>query len=140
MYKIRIVAMLLVLPILLAGCSWRGALIGLGVVGAAAAGAGAVYYAKGDLEADESSKSEVVHKAAIDVANERGWTVTDQTFENGNGVVKANMAKKQGDEDRTVTIKTSPNDTGGTHLSIRVGTFGDEALSRSIHDDVKARL
>lgn len=140
MRKLKTIVLLLMLPMLLTGCSWKNALIGLGIIGAAAGGAAAVYYIKGDLEAEDTNKPEVVHAAAIKEVESRGWMVREKTFEDGKGVVVAGTAKKQGDEDRTVTIKTTPTEASGTHLSIRVGTFGDEALSRDIYNDINARL
>jgi hypothetical protein len=42
--------------------------------------------------------------------------------------------------DKKIELIGTRSDAGGTDLSIRVGTFGDESISRQIHEQIKKHL
>lgn len=42
--------------------------------------------------------------------------------------------------DKKIELTGTRSEAGGTDLSIRVGTFGDESISRQIYDEIKKQL
>jgi len=105
------------------------------VGGAAAAGAGTVLYVDGQLKDTESASLAVVHAATlaglrdlqIAVINDRSDAISSQ--------VLARTAT-----DRKIEILLAKQSPSGTEIRIRVGTFGDEQLSRLVLEKIKAHL
>lgn len=123
----KLFAILLLLVALLGtGC----VLFGVAIVGAT--GAGIVSYYNGDLEVIESA-SLVEIENAIDAAIV-DLQMTDR---------KKDIKPKKGEITAKshfgpVTFRFQDKGPGHSSLSIRIGTFGDEASSRLIYDRVKA--
>ncbi|HOR29383.1 MAG TPA: DUF3568 family protein [Candidatus Sumerlaeota bacterium] len=140
MKRLTQLAICLLIPCLVAGCSWRGFWTGVGLAGAAGAGAAAVYYAKGDLEADLDDDLAHVHKAAHRTLLERGYDVKENELDALEGRLVADIPGLDDEKNRSVKILTERTASALTHISIRVGTFGDEDLSRAILDDIGADL
>lgn len=137
---IRIVFILLVLPTLSAGCSWRTVLTTVGLAGAAGAGAAAVYYAKGDLQAPLDADLRKAHDASLLTLQENGYTIERDSVDALNGSVDAFRGAKESEDRTTVRIRTKRNAQDTTDISIRIGVFGDEQLSRQLLRDIEARL
>lgn len=129
----------ILLTVLVVGCTQRAfwTTVGLGTV-AAAAGA-AVYYVQGDLEADLDHELDRVHRATEQAATARGYTISESTANALNARVVALIPQSDGDT-REVTINMRRTEDDVTHVSIRVGLMGDEALSRAILRDIESRL
>jgi len=133
---------LVVLPmvVLVAGCSTRQVLTSLGIGAAVAGGAAAVYYVKGDLEYDLEHDVNRVYRASLSAMEDRDYPVTKDEVSESSGRIEAAIPAEGGEKKHDLTIKLERKGEYLTHISIRVGTFGDEALSRSILDDIKSRL
>lgn len=127
------------LAIALPGC--RGLWTALGVTAAAGAGAAAVYYAKGDLEADFDDDLNDVYGASVGVLTDRGYLVndTDSKIEGNEADVEATIPAIGAEDARDVSIHLE-QEGGRTSISIRIGVFGDEGLSREILSGIEARL
>lgn len=105
------------------------------ILAAAGAGAGAVAYVRGELEANLDHDYNAVVEAA------RG-AVADLEFarvSENKDALKAVMVSRTA-MDKKVEITISNSGKSLTNIKIRVGVFGDEQLSMSILDRIKARL
>jgi hypothetical protein len=100
--------------------------------GAAAAGA---FYAKGDLEATLEARPPQLVAASEEVFEEMNIAKVSSASTEVDGKVVGRTAR---DKKVAVTVKTESESF--SKLSIRVGTFGDEALSRQILDGIKKRV
>lgn len=137
---IRICLVILMIPALSSGCSWRGVLTTVGLAGAAGAGAAAVYYAKGDLEAPLDADLRRAHEASLRTLQDNGYTIERDSVDALNGSVDAYRGAKDGDDRTTVRIRTKRNAEDRTDISIRVGVFGDEKLSRELLREIESKL
>lgn len=106
------------------------------VVGAAAgASAAGVAYIRGDLEARVMADPRAVAKASA-----RSFEVLDiRTISSSASAVDAEVLGRTA-TDKKVTIKAKAEETGESSVSIRIGTFGDESMSRRIYDEIKKHL
>jgi hypothetical protein len=103
---------------------------------AAAAGAGAgVAYAKGDLEATLDGTPPEIVSAAEAALEDMEIAVTAARSTALDGEVRGETAR-----DKDVSISVAKRSDATSRLSIRVGTFGDESMSRAIYDRIRARL
>ena len=103
---------------------------------AAAAGAGAtVAYAKGDTERVVSADPPEVVEAARAVLDELAIPVISSESSQIDGVVNGRTAA-----DKKVRVYVEQQTPGVSHVSVRVGTFGDEALSGRILEGITSRL
>ena len=102
---------------------------------AAGAGAGAVAYVRGELEASLTHDYDKV----VDATRE---TIKDLEFakvsENKDALKAVLVARTALDKKIEITISNSGKKL--TNIKIRVGVFGDEQLSMSILDKIKAGL
>jgi hypothetical protein len=124
----RLLALAVLAAFTLTGCTWRQALATVGLAGVAAGGVAGYYYVKGDLEAERDKDIKAVHKAAQKGLVDKGYKIDSQTVDAVEGRIEAS----KGGDDKKVIVKTKKLGSGNTHISIRVGTFGDEALSKDI--------
>ena len=106
-------------------------------VAGAAAGAGAAGYAyvNGVLKATEPASLDRVWSASIDAMKDLQYSVTKQAKDALTGNLTARTAS-----DKKIEIELKKVSDNSTEISIRVGTFGDENLSRVILDKIKKRL
>lgn len=119
---------ILVVTSLLTGC---GALF----LGAAAGGvAGALYY-KGELEADVEATPQAVIAATEKAFRDLIWAKETATATATDGLATARTAT--GKEVKVTVVTKTPE---VSTLGIRVGTFGDENLSRLLYDRILAFL
>lgn len=118
---------------LLAGC-------GLSLTGclavAAAAGTGVgVAYTTGDLEVTFDHPPPAVEAAGKGALEDLGITIVSSASTSVDGEVVGRTA-----QDKKITIRIKALGENSSKSSIRVGAFGDEAVSMSIYEKMKARL
>jgi hypothetical protein len=134
--KMCCVALLITLT---AGCTKWQALTAAGL-GAAGAGVAAVYYAKGDLEADLDNHIDHVYQTSVSTIEKRGYKVTEKNVDDESGRIDATIPAMGTEKSQDLTIKLERKSEQFTHIAIRIGIFGDEALSRAILDDIQSKL
>ncbi len=105
------------------------------IVAVAGAGAGAVAYVRGDLEANLDATSAKVLESARKAVADLGFARANESNE-ANKVVL--VSRTPMDKKVEITIDNSANKL--TNIKIRVGVFGDEDVSRSILARIKAGL
>lgn len=116
-----------VVAILLSGC--------LGLAAGAAAGAAGLAYIQGALQGKVEASPQRFIEAAEGTLEEMGFTVRESASDEAEGHIDARTAN---DRDISVTAKKETDNT--TAVSIRVGTFGDEELSRDIYNRTVEKL
>lgn len=114
------------------------------VLGAgAAAGAGTVMYVKGELKSIETVELDKAYQASQDVLDEMGYIIERETTETNKKLVKGQGTYIDSDgstKKRDITITCKQVSQTETEISIRVDTFGDEAMSREILEKIKAKF
>jgi hypothetical protein len=105
------------------------------VGGAAAAGAGTVAYVNGELKDTEGVAYDKVYGATLTAMNDLQYAVVGKEKD----AVNAKITARTG-SDKKVEVKLAKQSATVTEIRIRVGTFGDESLSRQILDKIKAHL
>jgi hypothetical protein len=105
------------------------------IIAAAGAGAGAVAYVRGDLEANLDANPEQVVAAARKAATDLNFAPLSENREPLRVVLTSRTPL---DKKVEITVSNSANKL--TNMKIRVGVFGDEQVSRSILTKIKARL
>ncbi len=105
------------------------------LVGAAVGlGAGTVAYTKGDLETLEPVSYESAWTAVEETAKEMGLPIIKRDKKTLEGTL---LAKSHFGEVAFTVINRGEKLSS---ISIRVGTFGDEAFSRQIYEKLKGKL
>lgn len=104
------------------------------VVAAGAAGAG-VAWVRGALETTLDANLDRVYRATQEAVRELEFAPVS---ERKSGVDASVLARTALDKRIEVVLKRVGDKT--THVSIRVGVFGDEALSMAVLDRIKAGL
>jgi hypothetical protein len=102
--------------------------------GAVAAG-GTVAYVRGDLETTYPAPLNRTWDATMGALREAQLRVTDTQKDAAKGTIKALQA-----DDTPVTVSLETAGPSTTAVKIRVGTFGDEEVSKSINRRIAARL
>jgi tartrate dehydratase alpha subunit/fumarate hydratase class I-like protein len=115
------------LSVLAAGCAPL-------IVGAAGAGAG-VAYLRGSLNATFPATVAQVTEATDIALNRMMMTEVSVVGDATGAEVRARSAT-----DDRIRIDIDPAGTGVTEISIRVGTFGDQAKSQMIYDEIRDTL
>jgi hypothetical protein len=106
------------------------------VVGAAAgAGAGGYAYIKGEAKATEAASLDRTWTATLTAMKDLQFPIISQTKDALQGLVVARNAS-----DKKITVKVEKVGEATTEVRVRIGTFGDEALSRVIIDKIKSHL
>lgn len=105
------------------------------VGGAAAAGAGTIYYLDGELKDTEPVSLDAAHQAALAAAHDLQFAVVNDAADAIN--VKLLLRTATDTKIQINLVKQAPQ---STEIHIRVGTFGDEQLSRQILEKIKAHL
>jgi hypothetical protein len=108
---------------------------GCTLLAAGAVGGATVAYAMGDLEGEVEATPQKVVKRAKAVLDEMEVHVDLVDSTSLDGRVRGKTAL-----DKTIEITVKRLDDLRSKVSIRVGTFGDEAQSRQIFDKIKAGL
>ena len=121
------------LIILLVGTALFGQGCLVAAVGVGAAGT--IAYIRGDLEAVESKRIDVVYEATLKAVEELELNVTKKTKDALSAVIVTRDA-----QDKKITIKLKATADETTKLSIRIGTFGSETKSRLIYQKIHDNL
>lgn len=100
-----------------------------------AAGAGAVAYQRGALISKEAASLDATWNACRAAVKKLEFVETLNRKDALEGTLEAKTANN-----KTVTFSLHRLTDTTTELRIRVGTFGDEALTRQIHDAVRKAL
>lgn len=101
----------------------------------AAAGAGTAAYVSGDLEADLDATPDQVIEATKKAAEELKLQVE---YAHGSGV--DGRAKLRTAADKEIFVKVESRSERMSHISIRVGTFGDDSLSNQVLAKIREHL
>ena len=105
------------------------------ILAAAGAGAGAVAYVRGDLEANLDNEYQKVVDAAHTAVGDLEFA---RVSENKDALKAVLISRTAMDKKVEITITKSANHL--TNIKIRIGIFGDEVMSRTILDKIKSRL
>lgn len=103
--------------------------------GAAAAGAGTVLYVNGELKDTEETSLDTTHVAALAGLRDLQFAIVNETKDALHSQINARTAT-----DTKVQVTLTKQGPALTEIRIRVGTFGDEKLSRDILEKIKAHL
>lgn len=104
------------------------------LVGAgAAAGAGAVAYVEGELKTTDSVRFDAAWASALAGIAQMQFTVTDKTHDAATGRIVA-----RGAQDRRVEVNLKKVTEETTEIRIRVGSFGDEEVSRQLLEKIRS--
>jgi hypothetical protein len=120
---------LVFLSFILEGC----VLLAIGT--GAAAGAGAVAYVKGELQTTYAAPLDQTYQATLDALEDLDYRILSTEKDGTEGEIEA---KRVGGD--SVKVKLSVSGRGTTLVKIRVGFFGDEAVSRTIERKIGSRL
>jgi len=123
---------------LLAGSALAATLLlgtGCFVVAAGAAGAGAVAYIRGELDAPLDSGIDNSDHAANSALLSLQFPKVEETKD----ALKATLTARTGDDKKVEIVLTRIGDNL-TKVQIRIGFFGDEMISRAILDHIKSSL
>lgn len=102
------------------------------VAGGAAAGIGTYKYVKGELQSTEKVSLDKAYQATEKAVEDLELTITSKQKDAFDGEVIARRATG-----KKVTIKLKRQSDSVTQIKIRVGTFGDEYISKDILDTMK---
>jgi hypothetical protein len=106
------------------------------VVGAAAAaGAGGYAYVNGESKSTEFASLDRCWSATLAAMKELSFPVTSRAKD----ALEARLTARNS-ADKKISIQLKKLSESSTEIRIRVGTFGDEPLSRVILDKIKQRL
>jgi hypothetical protein len=111
-------------------------LVGCGaIVAGAAAGAGAIAYMRGELEATEEAPLDAVVAATHAAIDDLELRLISTEADAYSGKIAAETARGT---DIGISLKRVSDNV--TEIHIRVGVFGDEDLSRLIHEKIQSHL
>ncbi len=105
------------------------------ILAAAGAGAGAVAYVRGELEANVDKDYNSVLNATREAIKDLEFAKVSENKDALKAVLVARTAL-----DKKIEITVSNPGKSLTNIKIRVGVFGDEQLSLTILEKIKARL
>ena len=125
----KTIALLLAGIVVLSGC---GVLI---IGGAAAAGAGTVLYVKGELKSTEESSLQKAWDATLAAMEDLNFVVVQRQM----GDLAARIIAR-GEADKKISINLTRITDNITEIRIRIGTFGDETLSRLVLEKIKSHI
>jgi type IV secretory pathway TrbL component len=120
---------LLAIVIVSSGC------VAVLVGGAAAAGAGTMAYVRGELQSTLDAPYEQAWTAAQRALADLQMPVTAQDRDGLSGRITARATG-----DRKILVQLRKVTGTATEVRIRVGTWGDESLSRQILEQIQRRL
>jgi hypothetical protein len=104
-------------------------------VAAGAAGAGTVAYIRGELNTSLSSSLDAVDRAANRAAEQLRFAKINESADALARVITLRTA-----EDKKIEVRLTRTTDTLTQVRIRVGVFGDEAISRVLLDKINANL
>lgn len=124
---LTVLAMALVV-VLVSGC------VAVLVVGAAA-GAGGVAYVKGELQSSEAVAFDKAYDASLAAMTDMSYAIVDKQKDTVSAKITA-----RGAGDKKITVALDKVSVSVTKITIRVGYWGDETLSRQILDKIKSHF
>ena len=101
----------------------------------AAVGAGTVAYIKGELQTNYAASLDQTYQATQDALGDLDYRILSTEKDGTEGEIEA---KRVGGD--SVKVKLSVSGRGTTLVKIRVGIFGDEAVSRTLERKIASRL
>jgi hypothetical protein len=116
---------------LLAGTAVMQSGCALLVVGAAAGAATGVIYHEGELQAEVEGAPPAVIKATERAFRDLIWTKDSAGATETDGKATARTATG-----KPVAVKVEMKSESTSEVGIRIGTFGDEAMSRMLHEKI----
>ena len=105
------------------------------VAGGVAAGAGAVAYVRGDFEVVRRESITKLYNASLKALEDLEITITQFEKDALSAVITGHGA-----EDKKIVVKMKMVENDLTKLTIRIGTFGDKAMSQIIYDKIRKNL
>lgn len=112
--------------------------------GLSAAQAGTSAFIQGELRAVVRAHIREVYDATLLAMGEMGlrFEVRQADFRDGSAVVtcRETAGQERGGNDRVVEIIVRKSSPAVTTISIQVGTFGDQPLSRLVLDEIQRRI
>jgi len=130
--RLQLVAVLCCFLIALSACSKKWVAIG---AAAAAVGAGAYYYIKGDLKRNYEASMDKTWQAVVEAVEELKLSIVSKKNDAFGGVIEGKMADGK---DFTINVKRLGEKM--TEVGVRIGTFGDRDKSEAIHDKILSKL
>ena len=130
--RFQLVALLCCFLIGLSACSKKWVAIG---AAAAAVGAGAYYYVKGDLKRNYEASMDKTWQATVKAVEELKLTPESKKNDAFGGVIEGKMA-----DGKSFSINVKRLGENMTEVGVRIGTFGDRAKSEAIHDKILSLL
>ncbi len=101
---------------------------------AGGAGAGTMAYLRGELQGSVAADIGRTQRAAEQVVSAKGLVQVSAESDDLSGEIIARTA-----DDKRVRIALKRSSDRVTEVRIRVGTFGDEMLSRDLFESIRAR-
>ena len=105
------------------------------VGGAAAAGAGTVAYVGGELKETEDVAYDTAYDATLTAMSDLHYAVVDKS----RILLTIKVVARTGG-DKRIQVTLNKESATVTEIRIRVGTFGDESMSRQILDKIKSHF
>lgn len=127
--RLIIILIISTLPLMQIGC------VAAAITGGVAAGAGTVAYLKGELKTLEDANIDRVWRATEGAVNELNFIVTNKVKDAVSAKLDALTA-----DNKSIHITLKRKTDSLTEIIIRIGTFGDEKLSRLILVKIQKRL
>ena len=129
---IQWIALLCCFLIGLTACSRKWAVVG---AAAAAVGAGAYFYVKGDLKRNYEAPMDKTWEAAVKTVEELKLSVESKKHDALTGIIKGKMA-----DEKSFEINVKRLGENLTEVGVRIGTFGDREKSEAIHNSIHSKL
>jgi hypothetical protein len=130
--RIQLVALLCCFLIGLSACSKKWVAIG---AAAAAVGAGAYYYVKGDLKRNYDAPMDKTWDATVKALEALQINVESKQNDALTGVINGKLA-----DEKSYTVNVKRLGENLTEVAIRIGTFGDRERAEAIHDKILSNL
>lgn len=105
------------------------------IAGGAAAGAGSYAYIARELKSTEEVSLDRAYQATQQAMKDLEFTITSKQKDAFYGEVIARLASG-----KKVKVKLKKKSGSLTEIKIRVGTLGDESMSRQIHKTIKKHI
>ena len=130
--RLQLVALLCCFLIGLSACSKKWVAIG---AAAAAVGAGAYYYVKGDLKRNYDAPMDKTGDATVKALEALQINVESKQNDALTGVINGKLA-----DGKSYTVNVKRLGENLTEVAIRIGTFGDRERAEAIHDKILSNL
>jgi hypothetical protein len=130
--RIQLVALLCCFLIGLSACSKKWVAIG---AAAAAVGAGAYYYVKGDLKRNYDAPMDKTWDATVKALEALQINVESKQHDALTGVIKGKLA-----DGKSFSLNLKRLGDTLTEVGVRIGTFGDREKAEAIHEKIHSML